>query len=87
MNKVRECYSCVRLTIQVHFCVGFFAIFLDDIFLYFMSHLSNSIDIKNYCNQAQFLNKEIIMKCLRLKFLHEPFYNSQFKKHNYSELE
>ena len=29
-----------------------------------------------------FLNKKIIMKCLAIKFLHEFFYNSQFKKFN-----
>ena len=29
-----------------------------------MYHLNDSIDIQNYCNQAQFLDKEIIMNCL-----------------------
>ena len=38
-----------------------------------------SIDMENSCNQAQFLNKEIIMNILRLKSLREIFYNSQFK--------
>ena len=34
------------------------------------------------CNQAQFLDKKIIMKCLAIKILHEIFYNSQLKKYN-----
>ena len=32
-----------------------------------MYHLNDSIDIWNYWNQVQVLNKEIIMKCLVIK--------------------
>ena len=45
--------------IQAHFQVGFFKIFLQNMF-----HLNDSINILNCWNQAQFLNKEIIMNCL-----------------------
>ena len=33
-----------------------------------MFHLNDSINILNCCNQAQFLNKEIIMKCVAIEF-------------------
>ena len=45
-------------------------------------HLSDSIYVWNSCNQAQFLNKEIIMECLAIKIFAWNFYNSQFKKYN-----
>ena len=45
-----------------------------------LHHLSDSIFIWNCCNQAQFLNKKQLWSALLLKFLHEMFYNSQFKK-------
>ena len=38
---------------------------------YFLSntfHLKDSIDIKNYFSQVQLLNKEIIIKCLAIKY-------------------
>ena len=39
---------------------------------------------KNYCNEAQFLMEEIIMRCLTIKVFHGIFYNSQFNKNSYN---
>ena len=76
-DKVRECYSCLKL--MVH---GYLHIAISYCFWLHVHDLSDSNYIWNCCNQAQFLNKTIVMKCLAIKLLHETFYNSQFKKYN-----
>ena len=45
-----------------------------------MFHLSDSIDIKDCCNQAQCLNKEIITKCLAIKIFARDFLQLPIKK-------
>ena len=58
-----DCYSCLKLMIQSHLHIGFFKIF-------FIKNVSLRIQlIENGCNQAQFLNKEIIMKCFVIKIV------------------
>ena len=51
-------------------------------FLLSVHHVNVSIYIWNCCNQAQFLNKKWSWSVLRLKFLHDIFYNSQLKNYN-----
>ena len=51
-----------------------------------MLYVSDSIDILNCCDQAV-SNIEVNMRCLAIKFLHELFYNSQFKKYNCSSMQ
>ena len=60
-DKVCKSYSCLKLPIKAHSHVGFLKI------LQSMFHLTYSIDIENCCKQAEFLNKEIIMKYLVVK--------------------
>ena len=72
-DKVRECYSCLKIWAQLH--VDFSTFFSLNV-----HHLNDSIYIWN--NQAQFLNKKMIRSVWWLKFLREIFYNSQFKKYN-----
>lgn len=52
--------------------------------IFIARYLNFSIDIKNYCNEAQFLMEEIIMRCLTIKVFHGIFYNSQFNKNSYN---
>ena len=77
VDKVRECYSCLKMMVQAHLHVGFFTIFfitrasLKRFYLFMKLFQSNTI-----------FKQKIIMKCLVIKILHESFYNSQFKKYN-----
>ena len=41
--------------------------FFKQFFLQNMYYLNDSIDLWNCCNQARFLNKEIIMECTVIK--------------------
>ena len=61
-DKVHECYSCLKRMIQAHLHIGF-----PQDFSLNGHHLNKSICIWYCCNQAQFLNKKIIMKCLAIK--------------------
>ena len=61
-DKVRECYSCLKL--MVH---GYLHIAISYCFWLHVHDLSDSNYIWNCCNQAQFLNKTIVMKCLAIK--------------------
>ena len=62
-DKVRECYSCLKLIVQAHLHVGFFTVF----FIKRASLKRFYLYMRNCFNQAQFLNKKIIMKCLAIK--------------------
>ena len=48
--------------------------------MYHLNDSFDSIDIWNCCNQAQFLNKEIIMKCLTIKFFAWTFLKLSIQK-------
>ena len=63
VDKVRECYSCLEIMMQARLhVVFFFTVFIIKraSFKRFYLHMKP-------CNQAQFLNKKIIMKCLEIK--------------------
>ena len=47
-----------------------------------MVRLNNSIDTQNCCNQAHFLSKETIMKCLETEDFAWHFLQPQFQKHS-----
>ena len=64
-DKVCECYNCLKMMIQAHLHVGFFTI----LFIKRASLEWFYIYIWNCCQQAQFLNKTIIMKCLESKVI------------------
>ena len=74
-DKVSEFYSCLKMVIQVHLHVVFFTIFfikctsLKRFYLYLKLLQSSTIKKKKESRSV-----------LRLKCLHEIFYNSQFKK-------
>ena len=70
-DKVRECYSCLKM-------LGFLQYFSLNVHYY----LNDYFCVWNCWNQAQFLNKKLIMKCLAIKITASNFYNSQFKKYN-----
>ena len=53
-DKVRKCYSCLKMIIQAHLHVGFFKIFFIKRSLFKRFYLY----MKKYCNQAQPLNKK-----------------------------
>ena len=78
-DKFCECYSCLKFMIQTLLHVSFLTIFF-----YKTYNLNDSLDIWNLCNLILFLNKEIIRSILQLRFLHETFYNFQFKNYNYN---
>ena len=67
-DKVLECYSCLKMITQAHLHVGFFTIFL--------FNLNDSIYC---CNQVQFLNKKIIIKCLAIKIFVWIFFIPNFQ--------
>ena len=48
--------------------------------MYHLNDSFDSIDIWNCSNQAQFLNKEIIMKCLAIKFFAWTFLKLSIQK-------
>ena len=79
-DKGRECYSCLRLIVQAHLHVGFFTVF----FIKRASLKRFYFYMRNYFNQAQFLIKKIIMKCLAIKIFAWIFFNFQFKKCNWN---
>ena len=64
-DKVRECYSCLKMMIQAHVHVAIFSQY----FSVNVHHLNDSIYTRNCYNQAQFLNKKVIMKCLTIKIV------------------
>ena len=66
------------MIVQTYLHAGFFTNFSLDI-----HHLNDSIYIWNCCNQAQFLSKNIVMKCLAIKifawkFLQPPVQKIKF---------
>ena len=75
--KVRECCSCLKMIVQTHLHVCFFTAFfirrasLKLLYLYMKRLQSSTIFNQKYNHE---------MPCL--KFLHENFYNPQFKKYN-----
>ena len=60
-NKIRECYSCLKMMMQAHFYVSFFTICLvkreslKQLYLYLKLLQSRT-----------FLNKKLIMRCLAI---------------------
>ena len=51
-NMVRQCYSCLKMIIQVHLHVGFLTVF------FIKRALLKPFNLSNCCNQAPFLSKK-----------------------------
>ena len=76
-DKDCKCYSCLKLMIQAHLHVVFLKIFFIKFF-----HFNDSVEISSYCNQAQFLNKEISWNWLVIEFFAWNFLQLPIKKSN-----
>ena len=76
-DKVRECYTCLKMMIQAHLHVGILAIF----FIKRASLKQFYLYIKLLQSSTIFKIKKWLWSVLRLKFLHEALCNSQFKKY------